>query len=115
MIGVDGGGTCTRVALATSDGRLMGMGTSGAGNYHDVGAAQIRSNLEEALSLAWQDTEEPRLQASAAFLGLGSIATKEDREVIRHIARDLSLAPASKVGVDHDLSVALSGGLLPRY
>jgi len=112
VIGVDGGGTCTRVALATSDGRLIGMGASGAGNYHDVGAAQIRSNLEEALSLAWQDTEMPRLQASAAFLGLGSIVSEEDREVIRRVARDLSLAPASKVGVHHDLSVAIAGGLL---
>jgi N-acetylglucosamine kinase-like BadF-type ATPase len=43
---------------------------------------------------------------------LGSIATEEDREVIRRVARDLSLAPACKIGVHHDLSIALAGGLL---
>lgn len=111
VIGVDGGGTCTRVALAKANGQLLGMGVSGVGNYHDVGIAQFRFNLNEALNLAWQNAELPRQKVSAAFLGLGSIVNEEDREVIRSVARDLSMAPDDKIGVHHDLSIALAGAL----
>lgn len=111
MIGVDGGGTSLRVALATVTGELLGVGIAGAGNFHDVGIDQVRSNLKLAYSraLAWAET--PPRQAEAIFLGLGSVATEEDRATIRSAVRDLSLAPGDRIGVDHDLRVALTGCL----
>lgn len=111
VIGVDGGGTSTRVAIATASGILLGVGHAGAGNYHDVGTERVSSHIEEALAQAWAVASQPRQQATAAFLGLGSITSEEDRQVVRQIARQLALAPPEQVGVDHDLSVALAGGL----
>jgi len=112
VIGVDGGGTSTRVALATAGGEILGVGSAGAGNYHDVGVDVVRSNIEQALSQAWLVAEAPRRQADAVFLGLGSVASEEDRNTIRLLAEDLSLARDGNIGVDHDLRIALEGGLV---
>ncbi len=114
VIGVDGGGTSTRVALATLEGEVLGIGTAGAGNYHDVGANTVRAHIDQALRLAWAETGIPAQQADAAFLGLGSVASAEDRATIHQIADDLSLALNGNVGVDHDLRVALAGGLVGK-
>ena len=114
VIGVDGGGTSTRVALVTDQGDVLGIGTAGAGNYHDVGIKAVRSNIEQALSQAWLTAGTQRQQADAVFLGLGSIASEDDRNTIRQIAEDLSLARHGNVGVDHDLRVALAGGLVGK-
>jgi len=111
VIGVDGGGTSLRVALATASGELLGIGLAGTGNYHDVGINQMRANLEKAASRAFALTESRPRSADAIFLGLGSVATEEDRSTIRRAVADLSLAPQDKIGVDHDLRVALSGCL----
>jgi N-acetylglucosamine kinase-like BadF-type ATPase len=37
VIGVDGGGTRLRAAIATEEGELLGIAEAGSGNYHDVG------------------------------------------------------------------------------
>jgi len=114
VIGVDGGGTSTRVALATDQGEVLGIGNAGAGNYHDVGVDVVRSNIAKALAEAWSLAGIEQQQADAAFLGLGSVASEADRNTIRQVAKDLSLAKNEKVGVDHDLRVALAGGLIGK-
>jgi glucosamine kinase len=111
VIGVDGGGTHLRVAVATGRGEVLGVGRAGSGNYHDVGAEQVRSNLELALMQAWTESQLPPQQADAVFLGLGSVTTDKDRATIRGIVRDVALMPHDCIGVDHDLRIALAGGL----
>jgi N-acetylglucosamine kinase-like BadF-type ATPase len=110
-IGVDGGGTHLRVAVATRQGEVLGIGKAGSGNYHNVGAKQFQSNLELALSLAWEASQLPPRQADAVFLGLGGVTTEEDRVTIRSIVREVSLMSSDCIGVDHDLRIALMGGL----
>lgn len=114
VIGVDGGGTTTRVALVNSQGEVLGIGTAGAGNYHDVGVVAVRTHIKQALSQAWLRSGMPKRQVDAVFLGLGSVASEEDRNTIRKIADDLSLVRNGNVGVDHDLRVALAGGLVGK-
>lgn len=114
VIGFDGGGTSTRAAIATQQGEVLGVGKAGTGNYHDVGVDMVRSNLNLALTRAWAKAGIAKQQADAAFLGLGSVASREDRDTIRQLAKDLSLARNDLVGVDHDLRVALAGGLVGK-
>ena len=114
VIGIDGGGTHLRAAIATTGGELVGIGEAGSGNYHDVGADVVRSNLELAISRAWTAAMMLPHQAGAIFLGLGSIVTSEDKATICRIVRELSLVPDDNIGVDHDLRVALMGGLAGR-
>lgn len=111
VIGIDGGGTRLRAAIATDDGILLGRGEAGTGNYHDVGANVVRDNIGLAVSQAWRAAEQPPRRADAVFLGLGSIVTPEDRSVIRGIVRELGVVSDERIGVDHDLRVALAGGL----
>jgi N-acetylglucosamine kinase-like BadF-type ATPase len=111
VIGIDGGGTGLRAAIATSRGELLGFGEAGSGNYHDVGADQVRANIDSAVTNAWALASMASRRADAMFLGLGSIVTREDQAIIRGIVRELSLVSDDFIGVDHDLRVALMGGL----
>ena len=111
VIGIDGGGTRLRAAIVSCAGELLGLGEGGSGNYHDVGAGQVRTNISEAVSQAWAAFDNTPQEVAAIFLGLGSIVTHEDQEAIREIVRELALVPPNSIGVDHDLRVALMGGL----
>ena len=111
VIGVDGGGTSLRVALATTTGERVSIGLAGTGNFHDVGLDALCANLKLAHSRALARPEAPPRQADAIFLGLGSVATEEDRSAIRNVVNDLALAPEGRIGVDHDLRVAMAGCL----
>ncbi len=111
VIGIDGGGTRLRAALVSLEGELLGIGEAGSGNYHDVGTEEVRQNIERAIKSAWSDSQWTPRQAEAVFLGLGSIVTKKDRETIQKIVGELAIVPDGAIGVDHDLRVALMGGL----
>lgn len=111
VIGIDGGGTRLRAAIVSCSGELMGLGESGSGNYHDVGLERVRRHIDTAVAKAWAATASAPREATAIFLGLGSIVTREDQEAIRTVVCELSLAPRNAIGVDHDLRVALMGGL----
>lgn len=111
LIGIDGGGTRLRAAIANDTGQFLGGGEAGTGNYHDVGAGEVRANIARAIAQAWASAGIAPRWADAIFLGLGSVVTAEDRAVVCSIVDDLSLASNERVGVDHDLRVALAGGL----
>ncbi|TWT75637.1 Glucosamine kinase GspK [Posidoniimonas polymericola] len=109
IIGVDGGGTQTRVAVCGSAGAFYGVGSAGPGNYHNVGAAVVRDNIAHALGEAWRNAGVAPRRADSAFLGLGSVVTDQDRACIHRIANELRMAPADKIQVDHDLRAAAAG------
>lgn len=111
VIGVDGGGTQLRVVLAAPDGRILGSGRSGPGNYHDVGLDGVRANLEDALDQAFSMASVRRRPADAAFLGMASVVSENDHRQIRSLVADVDLAPDERTGVGHDLRIALAGGL----
>lgn len=114
VLGIDGGGTGTRAAILDQEGGICGVGTGGPSNYSDVGVAATRENLLQAVTEARRKASLPAEPFAAAFLGLGGVASHTDREVIRGLAQDLRLAPEGRVGVDHDIRIALAGGLSGR-
>ncbi|MCS7222234.1 MAG: BadF/BadG/BcrA/BcrD ATPase family protein [Anaerolineae bacterium] len=111
VIGVDGGGTRTRVALVDEHGRVLGLGTAGPSNYDDVGIAVTRDNIGLAVQRAWQQAGLSPCLGDAVFLGMAGVVSEADRATIRQIALELALAPAGQVHVDHDIRIALAGGL----
>lgn len=118
VLGVDGGGTKTHAALLDSAGQVVGMGRSGPSNYDDVGAAAAAGNIAEAVAQARAEAAARGLavpaSASAAFLGMAGVVSDTDRAVIRGIALDLRLADPGRIGVDHDIRIALAGALSGR-
>ena len=111
VAGADGGGTRTRVALASVEGRLLGIGEAGSGNYHDVGSAGFAANLNLALERARVAAGCAAQPLAAIFLGLGSIVTPEDKAAIRAVVEVAPWAPRDRIGVDHDLRIAHQGCL----
>jgi len=42
---------------------------------------------------------------------MAGVVSDDDRTTIRQIAEQLRLAPPERIGVDHDIRIALAGGL----
>ena len=110
-MGVDGGGTSTRVVIAALDGTVLGTGEGGSGNLHDVGERILQENIELAWRLAWRDANRIPRPAVAAVLAMASVGTGGNRETVRRIAEEIGLAAVDSIRVDIDLVAALAGGL----
>lgn len=109
FVGVDGGGSRTRVVLADDQGKLLGRGESTGSNINFVGEAAVRSALTQAWRTAWQEAGFQPVAGRAAWLGLAGVASAGAHETIRMIASQIGLAAADDIGVGHDISVALAG------
>jgi N-acetylglucosamine kinase-like BadF-type ATPase len=114
VIGIDGGGTSTRVALLSFDGTLLGSGQSGSSNIDDCGVTVAQQNVGLAVDAAAAQAGITRQPAAAVFLGMAGVTSDADRDHIRQIALALELAPPARIGVDHDCRAALAGGLSGR-
>jgi N-acetylglucosamine kinase-like BadF-type ATPase len=108
IIGFDGGGTSTRAALLSARGELLGHGTSGGSNFQAVGVEMARRNIAEARALAIADPD-PAAPPAAAFLGMAGVVSERDRETILSLATELEIART--IDADHDIRIALAGGL----
>ncbi len=111
VLGVDGGGSRTRAVLLDSDGGLCGVGMAGPSNYDDIGIDLTRQNIQTAVQGAASQACIAPQGFAAAFLGMAGVISPEDRAVIVGIAEDLALVPPAHVEVDHDIRIALAGGL----
>lgn len=70
FIGIDGGGTSCRAALADGDGAVLGRGKSGASNILTDPDTALK-HIAEAARLAFEEAAlEPDLSSASAILGL---------------------------------------------
>ena len=106
VIGIDGGGTGCRAALATTDGRVIGRGKSGAANIRtDLTGA--RANIVEAAQQAFEDAgaDAGLIGRTPALLGLaGSNVGTYDRQIE-------AILPFGKSVVVNDALVSLEGAV----
>jgi len=110
-VGIDGGGTSTRVLLVDGEGRRLGEGLSGSGNLHDVGESQLAAHVNEAWRGAWAAAGlEPR-EADSVFCAMASVGTPGNRETVRDLVASVGVGAPGAVEVDIDLVGALAGGL----
>ncbi|MFN8497111.1 MAG: BadF/BadG/BcrA/BcrD ATPase family protein [Anaerolineae bacterium] len=111
VIGVDGGGSTTRAALVDATGGVRGMGYAGPSNYDDVGVGPAEENIGRAVASAWHAAGLAFRPADAAFFGMAGVVSDADRDTIRRMARLLDIAAPERTAVDHDIRIALAGGL----
>lgn len=108
--GVDGGGTRTRVAVADSTGRLLGRGEAGLGNLHHATESEVREHLAAAFAAATTAAGGRTADLASVFFGMAGVTSEVTASRFRQLALDLGLGHA-RFGIDHDIRIALAGGL----
>lgn len=111
FVGIDGGATNTRVVLASETGIILGHGIAGPSNYDNIGVDTARTNIAAALRYAYAQASLAPTPAEAAFFGMAGVVSEKDRDIIRNIAVQCDVAPVTNIGIDHDIRIALAGGL----
>ena len=111
FLGIDGGGTHTRALIGDEHGKVWGSGTGGCANYHHAGWDHAARAVGEAVTAARTHggvTEE----FDGVFLGLAGVDSDDARQHWRELAMQVGgVNPAARTDVDHDLRIALAGGL----
>ena len=108
VIGIDGGGSRTRAVVADSAGRVLGLGNAGSSNYNHVGAERAGEAIEQAVQEALGQAGLAR-PVGSMFLGMAAVVNAADQAAIREQVEKRGLA--ERIGVDHDIRIALTGGL----
>ena len=109
-LGVDGGGTKTRAAVADDQEKISGQGMAGSGNYRVVGLKQASHNINQAIRAALSRAGARINDVQSAFFGLGSINSSTDQKMW---AREIKRVYGKKIkylGVANDTVIALHSG-----
>ena len=109
LMGVDGGGSKTRVLLADRAGTILGSGSSGTSNYQSVGFDAATQALSSAIAAAKRAAGlEPDAPVAGACFGLAGVGRPADQArfeawiVDRHLARCYAIV--------NDAELVLAGG-----
>lgn len=109
VLGIDGGGTSCKAAVATLDGVIVGRAKSGAANIRTdlTGArANIADAARQAFSAAGQDPE--LILRTPAVLGLAGANVGTYKQQLE------AILPFSQSRVETDAEIALEGAVGPR-
>ncbi len=109
-LGIDGGGTRTRAFVVDDTGVHGAWGEAGATNPNHAPLAQVRANLDEAIGAACLQAGLGLRDCVSAFLGVAGVTTVEGRRELLRLLKSCGLEHAA-LGVDHDIRIALAGGL----
>jgi N-acetylglucosamine kinase-like BadF-type ATPase len=112
FLGIDGGGTKTQVAICDETGRILGVGQAGPSGIDSVGAKGAIVGIGAAVTAARRQAGLPATSFDSVFFGMAGVVSEADRDIVRWVAQELGLGQA--VGVDHDIRIALAGGLAGR-
>lgn len=113
FLGVDGGGTRVRMVVVNAAGAVVGRGESATGNLHHCEETGVQSHLAEALAQALAPAQLRPADLAAAFFGMAGVTCASTAERYVQLGRRLGLA-AARIEVDHDIRIALAGGLSGR-
>lgn len=106
VLGIDGGGTSCRAAVADTTGRVLGRARSGAANIRtDLTGA--RANIVDAARNAFLDAglDPDRIAATPALLGLAGSNVGTYRQQLE------AILPFQRCDVESDALIALEGAL----
>jgi len=111
VLGLDGGGSTTRLVLADEAGRVLSYGRSGSSNYHHAGEIAASKAIQDCFEQACRDAGLGIQVVAAGFLGLAGITSEADRSTIQQILIELGIVDPGFTEVDHDIRISLAGGL----
>jgi N-acetylglucosamine kinase-like BadF-type ATPase len=109
VMGIDGGGSKTAAAVLNKNRQVIGQGLSGSSNHHNVGLAQAKTNLWEAMTTAVAQANRDIGEITAVTWALAGIDRPEERSMFRQVAAEM--LPGVPVVIANDSVAALVGGL----
>lgn len=112
--GLDAGGTSTRALVANAAGTSFGWGYAGGANPSHEGWQGAGANLHTAMRAACDEAGCRTEAIGSVFLGMASVISASDRESAVGTCRSWNLAPHYRASADHDIRIALEGGLSGR-
>lgn len=113
VLGVDGGGSKTAVAVATVRGELLGLARGGPSRLELVGSGRAKTELERAIEEALREADAKKEQVAAACFGFGGMDTERARRSAAKIAEEIG--PASGTfRIADDALVGLYSGTFGR-
>ena len=107
ILGLDGGGTQTRAAVATASGEIISRGGAGACNLAAVQPAEALQAALAAADLALKEVGQGRADITALCAGVAGVSYTERREQFE--AGLQAAFPRARVAVEPDYVVALAG------
>jgi N-acetylmuramic acid 6-phosphate etherase len=113
VIGVDGGGSKTAAVVVNQRGQVLGRGSSGSSNYHNVGLDKAREALLDVMHQAIGDAGLDLGQIAAVTWALAGVDHPHERRLFSEMAAEI--LPGIPVGVENDAVAALIGGVGARY
>lgn len=112
--GVDIGGTSTRAVVADVAGSHIGWGHANGANPTHAGWEAAGCNIGIAVKAACALAGISSADIQSVFLGMAGVITPSDRRAAARLAGDWGLASGYQVSADHDIRIALEGGLSGR-
>lgn len=107
VLGLDGGGTQTRVAVATASGEVIGQGRAGACNLAAVPLPDALAAALAAADLALAEARQSRADITALCAGVAGVSFAQRRDQFQ--AGLQSAFPRARVAVEPDYTIALAG------
>lgn len=114
VLGIDGGGTCTRLVLANTRGSVLAALEAPSIHLDDHPEEHAIRVLAEAVTRLRHLAGRDDANVDAAFLSMGGVLTERDQEAVRAVAVAAGIAKRERIAVHHDAYGALEGGLLGR-
>ncbi|MBE0701332.1 MAG: hypothetical protein IH571_06575 [Acholeplasmataceae bacterium] len=111
FLGIDGGGTKTKVSIIDEKQTNLYMGIGGPSSIDTVNAKQTLQSIRDALA---DVTEKLGFfpMFSAVYVGLGGIVTETDCHITEKLLRDLpGVTKETKITARNDMENALASGL----
>ncbi len=108
VVGVDGGGTKTHVAVANEAGDLLGFSANGASNWEMVGLVGAATAITRAVQTALGESGAVADDVDAAVFGLAGVDWPSDEERLMPLVTRLRLRGPS--AVTNDSLIALRAG-----
>jgi N-acetylglucosamine kinase-like BadF-type ATPase len=109
VLGIDGGGSRTRAAIADAAGAVLGTGQAGSSNYQSVGFAAATQALQQAIDGARSDAGiDPQTRFDGACFGLAGAGRADEQ--MRFAAWAAERRIAANVRCVSDAEIILAAG-----
>lgn len=105
VIGVDAGGFKTLCAVADVEGRILGLGRAGTGNWQASGISGARDAVRESIETALTGAGIASGQVAAAYFGMAGADRPPDFERVRELLQPICSWPAWSF--ENDAAIAL--------